>query len=230
MARDDFEANKVGRPPAGWTISINPGTAGTVAIDDTRAFSGTLSVHVATPAGGRGQTFITRALAALPGNTFFGRMMIWVSATPKDVHWDNIRGSGSLPGTTRQAWYNYGGGGTGAMLANYYTNGSDCWKTSTTMLPVGRWTCVEWRFDGAHNAMGYWLDGQPVSDLSVATHGDGCAGTNLWQAPRFDRLSLGWYNAQTSSIPIDMWIDDVAIGATRIACDWTRSMAGRPGR
>jgi hypothetical protein len=219
MVCDDFEANMVGRAPNGWTAAVGGASAGTMRVDDVRAYSGTKAVHVTTPAGARGQAFFSRPLSGLPGNSFFGRMMIWVSATPpKGVHWDNIRGSGKLPGTNQQAWYNYGGGGSGTMMANYYTTGSDCWKTSKSLLPTQRWACVEWHYDGTNNEMHYWLDGKPVGDLTVITKGDGCTGTNLWKAPTFDRLSLGWYNAQTTPIDVDMWIDDVAVDTKQIGC------------
>ncbi|HET6283923.1 MAG TPA: hypothetical protein VFH73_23410 [Polyangia bacterium] len=41
---------------------------------------------------------------------------------------------------------------------------------------------------------------------------------NLWKAPPFEKLSLGWYNAQPSAIAIEMWMDDVAVDTKRIGC------------
>src|SRR5262249_8066916 len=65
---DDFEANMVGRTPATWAAAVGGAAAGTMRVDDMRAFSGTKAVHVTTPAGARGQAFFSRPLPALPDN------------------------------------------------------------------------------------------------------------------------------------------------------------------
>jgi hypothetical protein len=219
---DDFEANAAGASPAMWNVDIGPAGAGTVKVDTTRAFSGTKALRITVASQqDHDRAFITRSLTGLlPSNAFFGRMMIWVVATPPgNVHWDNIRAQGVIPGGTLQAQYNYGGGSsTGNLMGNYYTTSSDCWKTSKSKLTTGRWACVEWQYDGTSDELRYWLDNQAVADLTVLQKGDGCTGTNLWRAPTFEKLSLGWYNAQASPVPIEMWMDDVAIDTKRVGC------------
>jgi len=203
---DDFEANAAGSVPMGWGRN-----GSTVGVDDKRGLSGTHSVHVNKV--GQGNAFITRRLPALPDNAFFGRMMIWLDKAPSNVgHWDSIRAS---PASGGSPWSNYGGFGT-QLGANYYSGGSDCWSKSATRIPVGRWACVEFQYDGSKNLMRYWLDGQPVTDLSIDGKGQGCSGPNLWKAPTYGLLSLGWYNAQGGSA--EMWIDDVAVDTKQIGC------------
>jgi hypothetical protein len=219
---DDFEANTAGSAPAMWSVDIGPAGAGTVKVDTTRAFSGTKSLRITVVAQqDHDRAFITRPLTGLlPTNAFFGRMMIWVVASPPgNVHWDNIRAQGVVPGGTLQGQYNYGGGSnTGNLMANYWTQSSDCWKTSKSRLVTGKWACIEWQYDGVKDEMRYWQDGQAVDDLTVLQKGDGCTGPNLWKAPTFEKLSLGWYNAQASPVAIEMWMDDVAIDTKKIGC------------
>ncbi|HET6283696.1 MAG TPA: hypothetical protein VFH73_22265 [Polyangia bacterium] len=226
IACDDFEGNAVGAAPAMWTVDIGPAGAGTVRIDTAHVFSGTKSLHITVmPRMDHNRAFITRMLPTLPDNTFYGRMMTWVVATPTpNVHWDNIRAQGFFPGTMNDGQYNYGGGQvSGNLMANYWTRAADCWKKSERRLPTGKWTCIEWLYDGAHDEMHYWLDGEEIADLAVPQKGDGCiqAGVNMWRAPPFQKLSLGWYNAQPSPIPIEMWMDDVGIDTKRIGCPTT---------
>jgi hypothetical protein len=226
IACDDFEGNAAGGPPAMWTVDIRPAGTGTLQVDTTRAYSGTKSVHITLVANrDHINSFITRPLSALPNNTLYGRLMMWVTATPaRDVHWDNIRAQGFFPGTMTDGQYNYGGGpvpGVGNLFANYWTPSADCWKNSQTKLPLAKWNCIEWLYDGTKNEMHYWLNGEEIVELAVPQKGDGCiqgAGANNWRAPPFTKLSLGWYNAQPSPIPIDMWMDDVGVDTKRIGC------------
>ena len=77
---------------------------------------------------------------------------------------------------------------------------------------------MEWEYNGMNDEMHYWLESQEVADLAVLQKGDGCTGPNLWKAPTYEKVSLGWYNAQASPVPIEMWMDDVAIDTNRIGC------------
>lgn len=226
IACDDFEGNAAGGPPAKWTVDIRPAGTGTLQVDTTRAYSGTKSVHITLIANqAHINSFITRPLSPLPNNTMYGRLMMWVMETPpKNVHWDNIRAQGFFPGTMTDGQYNYGGGpvpGDGALFANYWTPTADCWKNSKTRMPLAKWTCIEWLYDGSKNEMHYWLDGEELADMAVSQKGDGCiqgAGANNWRAPPFSKLSLGWYLAHPSPVTIDAWMDDVAVDTKRIGC------------
>src|SRR4051812_29919374 len=84
------------------------------------------------------------------------------------------------------------------------SRGWGLWRTSRPRRPstatVGsiprvkcrysRWVCVEWHFAVANNEMGFWLDGNELSDLRVVDRGSGpesgCLGDDLkgqWLAP-----------------------------------------------
>jgi hypothetical protein len=242
---DDFESYAVGQPPGGsWQPQTN---LGAVAVDGAQARSGTKSVKLTTQArtsdGGK-TAFIRLAGAPVfpaPGNVFYGRMMFFLDAAPTtSVHWTLIDAGGLVPGQSYHALYRYGGqlpvmqGTTfvgSQLMANYETpdsyaptsNGppSDCWHHANgTVVPVGKWTCVEWRFDGANNEMRMWLDGAPLPDMTVTGHGDGCVNQPAlypWTAPAFDHLDVGWESYQADQART-VWIDDVVISTTQVGC------------
>jgi hypothetical protein len=226
---DDFEARAVGQPPDGpWRASTN---AGTVAVDATRAFSGSQSVLATAPNGPN----YRRAFIGL-GNTspifpgasreMYGRVMVWLEAAPTEVHWTMIQAQGPAAAGTHDAEYRYGGQhGTGRLMANYETNNgvaTDCWDHSATVIPTGSWACAEWHFVVATNELQFWLNGDEVQDIHVTDRGEGCGGNALngqWLAPpAFDNLLLGWEHYQAWPGDIRIWMDDVAVSTERLHC------------
>jgi hypothetical protein len=160
------------------------------------------------------------------------------SAPTASVHWTFVEGSGLVPGQTYHALYRYGGqlpvtqGSTAVgsqLMANYETpdsyggNGpsSDCWfHSSKVVVPVAKWSCVEWQFDGPNNTMRLWLDGAAVTSLTVAGVGQGCVNqpaTYPWTAPTFDRLDLGWESYQADDART-LYIDDVIVSTSKVGC------------
>ena len=226
LACDDFESYPAGGMPGGpWHTSVNMGA---VTVDTTRAFTGTQSIHVHTDSGAgtyRRAYFSIEGAPVFPvtGNVFYGRMMVWLTAAPPEtVHWSNIQGEGNTAQNFR-AFVRYGGQVAKQLMANYDSSGvsSDCWQHSQTVIPEGRWACFEWRFDGPQSRQDFWLDGNSIPALTVIGSGQGCIsnGTNgMWVGPTYDAIRLGWEHYQNTSIPIDMWIDDVAIADHRIGC------------
>jgi hypothetical protein len=79
---------------------------------------------------------------------------------------------------------------------------------------MGRWSCVEWHFDGINNQMHFWMDGQAIESMTVID--PQCGGP--WQAPAFERVDLGWGSAPAGVAVAEMWIDDVGIDSQRIGC------------
>jgi hypothetical protein len=222
---DDFESYTPGPPRGPWTVGTSMAT---LAVDETRAFSGRRAVHINTM-GGAGtyrRAYMSAtggALFPLPGNVMFGRMMLYLVAAPAgSVHWTNIQGEGPVAGQSYRAMYRYGGQQTGRLMANYETSGvsTDCWDHSTTVIPTGRWTCMEWRYDGPNNRMEFWLDGTQLDDLTVRGRGEGCIANDTmgnWYAPTFDTLRLGWEHYQNTTA-MELWIDDVAMDTRRFGC------------
>lgn len=242
---DDFESYD-SAPNGKWTLRTTAGA--TAAIDTTLHASGSKSVKVTTPASSSATAMLRMqdpSVFPVPGNVVYGRMLYYVESVPmQSVHWTLVAGQGLVPGQTYHAVYRYGGqapiiqGSTFAgseMMANYdtpdwysdkSTPGSDCWHHANgRVIPVGKWTCVEWKFDGANNGMKLWLDGLAAPDLTITGHGDGnngdgCVNANNnipWAAPTFTSFDLGWESYQTDDART-AYVDDVAISTTRIGC------------
>ncbi|MGV3622723.1 MAG: hypothetical protein ACO1OB_18030 [Archangium sp.] len=224
---DDFERYDAGaRPTAPWTVSTS---GGTVLVDTTRAHSGTSAIKVTTDgAMSYRRAYFSLGSAFFPAqnNVFYGRMWVWLTAAPpQTTHWTHISGEGTgmFNGTPFYSYVRYGGQYAKRLMANYDSQvfQSDCWKHSMTEFPEGRWSCMEWKFDGPDNRMDFWLDGTQVAPLTVDDRGSGCIKQGLdggWVFPQFEKLQLGWEHYQTSD-PVEMWVDDVALDEQRIGCD-----------
>ena len=222
---EDFERYPANGLPLGpWHVTA---WGGAVTVDTEHPHSGTRSVHIhdnGTVDDERAFLGVSGApIFPVPGNVVFGRMMIWLQAPPSqhDSHWTNILGTGKVPGQTYTANMMYGGQyAPGVMGAYYASDGVECVQHGTVALPVQRWACLEWRFDGPANEMDFWLDGVSAQDMTVLDQGQWCDHDTLggqWTQPTYDELDLGWEHYHPSD-PIDMWIDDVALDGQRIGC------------
>jgi hypothetical protein len=156
----------------------------------------------------------------------WGRMMIKTAAAPNDgVHWTNIQAEGAVTGESYRSLIRYGGQHAQKLMANYETQGvsSDCWHHSATVMPQAEWACMEWQFDAANDTMNFYLNGEPVADLTVLGQNQMASdcvsnGTNgKWNFPAFDKVSLGLELYQNDPART-VYIDDVALGTERITC------------
>jgi hypothetical protein len=231
---DDFEGYALGSDLSpNWTTEI---MGGTVQVETSKPFRGTKGVRITTtlsPAnepvrtnGGplRAATLIKQApLFPIAGNAFYGRVMIWLTDMPPGgVHFSNIEASGKFP-DGRLVKYGEGGmfqklmaGYTIRPMGEFDLPTVDCAKTSNTGVPVKRWVCVEWQFNGSNDEMHLWFDGQAQTPVDIVKTGGGCSVP--WKAPVFDKLFLGWRHSQPSSIDVEMWLDDVVIDTKRVGC------------
>ncbi len=223
---EDFESY-TDKPAGPWKVDNNSGT--TVAIDTTKHVSGSKSVKFTTDGVNTYQrAYIGLMTPTFPitGNAFYGRMMLYLTKAPTDdsVHWTNIQAEGpvSAQGVT-SAKVRYGGQQMQNLMANYDSDGkaSDCWQHSATKIPEGRWACMQWYFDGKSNTQKFWLDSQPIDDLTVMGTGQGCKNHDLndtWYFPQdFTTAYVGWESYQKDD-PREVWIDDFALGTAPIAC------------
>jgi hypothetical protein len=248
---DDFEKYAANAAPTTpWHASTNMGAVtvdGTMAHSGSQSIKMTTQARTTD---GIKTAFIELAgnnVFPVAGNVFYGRMMFYLDAAPTtSVHWTLIQGAGVVPSAsdaTYHALYRYGGqlpvmqGSTfvgSQLMANYDTPdsypigsgtppASDCWQhADKVVVPVGRWACVEWKFDGPNNRMNLWLDGAAVSSLTMNGTGQGCVNQPatppfVWTAPNFDRLDLGWESYQTDGVRT-IHVDDVVISKTQIGC------------
>lgn len=238
---DDFERHPLGAVPGPPFRNATANSGASVRVSNTRAFSGSRSVHILAPGGAsyRRGYFAIHGAPVFPtaGREMYGRILVFLKEaplTPKDkppVHWTFIQGEGRSANDTYNSLYRYGGqhqGGTG-LMANFETTPpiqTDCWQHSASRLPVQQWSCVEWHFVAATNEMQFWLDGEEIVDLRVKEQGkgpaSGCLGDDLnglWSGPpAFQSLYLGWEHYQEPENTPEIWIDDVAVSLQRIGC------------
>ncbi|MEA2699497.1 MAG: hypothetical protein QOI66_3768 [Myxococcales bacterium] len=226
---DDFES--YGTPAelmAAWKPSA---TAATLTVDATKAWKGTRSLHIKAAAGTPSAVIVRDGAPLFPiaGNVMFGRVMLWLTATPGgNYHWNSIQAAGTIPGS--MLWGKYGWGGQfGKVLAGYTVRttpaGSattDCSKPSAMAIPAQRWVCVEWEFDGNKNEMHLWFDGALLADADIVGMGNRCVNQGdlgkPWAGPIFSNQTLGWQQYQASSGALELWMDDLAVGKDRLGC------------
>ena len=233
---DDFEAATLGvKPGAPWT-AIERG--GTVTVDSAVAYSGSHALKCqTTPYTGTGSSFrqalvrIAEADAPITNNGFYGRMMVYYSALLPNTgfHWTIVRADGPVTSETYMddpftAVYTYGGQYS-HLLGNYNSGSgpaSDCWQhANDVIIPAQTWACVEWQFDGPTNAMRFWLNGEAIEEATVVNKGQGCIAHDLqdrWVAPDFATISVGWENYQAAADGYLFYVDDVALGPTKLGC------------
>jgi hypothetical protein len=237
---EDFEDDALDRAPqAPWQDATNGATA---RVNATRAFSGKQALLVNVPSGPpphRGYVALQQGSFAAANREMYGRVMVFLEATPAaaagqgDLHWTLFQGEGRAATNNYNAIYRFGGerqGGAG-LLANYETTQdgnppvrSDCAQHSQARMPVQRWACFEWRFSQATNEVQYWLDGGELSDLHVVDRGPSCRYdepplNGEWLAPpAFQTLYMGWEQYAASSNALNVWLDGIVVGTSRVGC------------
>ena len=230
---EDFEGYAGASVAPNWMTDM---TGGTLQVDTTKPFKGTKAVHFSAPASVSSQLQIWKAGAPLfpiKGNSFYGRVMLWLSRQPTGgVHFNTVQANGMLPGSTQIAKYAYGA--MYARLMAGYTirdvetgpTTADCGKSPNGIAgyPTGKWVCAEWKFDGANDEMRYWFDGVEQTAVAVMKTDSNCVMPppgNRWQAPLFNKLMLGWYS-QPFAMPVELWMDDIVVSTEKVGCPAAR--------
>jgi len=184
------------------------------------------ALHLNTTANG--MAFLVPTNFAPPGNSFFGRMWVWVSAFPTKpdyAHFTLVDASG----TGNTTWVRPIGG----QYIPGKANGTPIWGVGSDGGPTGdwvnwresapttsgQWSCLEWQMQSADNSVNVWIDGVAKPELSVSTKNHG--GNNVdFIFPTFNKLRLGWQLYQGGSTPssFDLWLDDIVLSSSRAGC------------
>ena len=92
-------------------------------------------------------------------------------------------------------------------------NGGSYVASTTPLLPLDKWTCIEWEVDtGTPNQLHAWVDGQPVTALDLMQP------TTAAQPIGLFSVGLGIFPPNTSPIALDAWVDDVIFDHAPIGC------------
>jgi hypothetical protein len=209
-------------------------TGGTLAIDTTRAFSGTHSLKAHIDGGGQGGGRLWASGGALFAPTrrhLYGRFMMWNTNDSNSIHWTLFGASGVVPSPSPAAGhtttYLFSAADDKKWMAVFYDNQTqqDCWNHASEPIPVApptdHWTCVAFEADADAIHYRLSLDNRPITSFSVNTTGQGCLavpGNTPWYGPSFDRFYLGAMSFHPMSGPLDVWFDDLVVDTAPVLC------------
>jgi hypothetical protein len=80
------------------------------------------------------------------------------------------------------------------------------------------WTCAEWHVDNTAKDYTLYIDEMDVTGVKVVADKAVNGGDDAELPASFTQLNLGWYNYQAGDGGFTVWIDDVAMNATRVGC------------
>lgn len=247
---ENFDSMAADSTPTGvWSANENSGTvqvSSAQAFSGTQAvLANTPTTETAYKAALLG--YEDPSVLPTANNAHYGRMMFFLESAPEtEVHWTFLAGAGRSEPQLSYAdgmdypdgfdvLYRYGGqkpvAGGSQLMASYETPGfydptptgpdTDCHQDSLAVpMPVGKWSCAEWRFDGATNEMQLWIDGAEVQGLHVVGNGTRCRELPddlPWTSPSFTRVDVGWESYQADS-ERSIWVDDFILHSERIGC------------
>lgn len=210
---DDFEAPSL--DTAVWTLDTEHSTN---ALDTTQKARGksSLKVHLEPGAGARVLLSETKTFPA-PGNDFWVRAFVYLSAPVPAMHVGMFAASGDLGGGTTEVRL---GGDNGNVTPNYAAPSNEYGifnDLPPTPLPSGRWACFEVHYAGGSNEMHTFMDDKELTEIAVLS-----SNAPVWTAPPYATLTLGPIlfhdETATSAAGFDVWIDSVAVSKTQIGC------------
>ncbi|MFP8963928.1 hydrolase [Streptomyces nanhaiensis] len=221
---EDFESQTGTLPSGRWSAGApNCSGSGSASVDSSVARSGGRSLRIDGGGGYCNHVFAGTALDGVDTSApFWVRFHVrHTTALPAaHVTFAALRDSADNGRDLRM------GGQNGALQWNRESDDATLPEQSpngvsmSRPLPVGIWTCVEFRVDGSAGHLETWVDGTSVQGLAVdgtPTHDiDGQWLRRADWRPRLTDLRLGWesYGGETDTL----WFDDVAAGGSRIGC------------
>jgi hypothetical protein len=204
---DSFES---GAPDPRWAPDVD--AHGSLAVDPSRAYRGTHSLHVHTDAIGPGQASLTSRLEETTTfpvtSTLFVRAFVFLSGSPPEnssLHLFDMSGEKTSGGVE------FGPSGEWVWINDFFLPGSSARSTSTK-FPLNRWVCLEAQVDqsSSRGTARVLLDGTEITDarLSAAT-----------LAP-LGHLAIGIDFYEPPALPAyDAWFDEVLVAAEPTTCD-----------
>ena len=207
---EDFEGVAAGGSPnpATWQViaGYSPVTQNAaIQVSTAQAHTGTQSLHV-TASGSR-----NGIVATLPQNRYFLRAWLQVEAVPLGPVFIGLGTDQNSETRLRiqgQSFATINTVGPGDAVRPDAANSGNC-PGCVTLTP-NRWFCAEFSIDNAAQAATLWIDG--VEAASIVN------GQGGWPVqPAAPKLFLGSMGVQGGQAGV--FIDDVAVGSTRIGCN-----------
>jgi len=219
---DSFEAGEALDPARYEVVMPDCSGSGSATIDGSSAHSGTRSLRIQGAAGYCNHVFVrAKALTGALAAPLYVRVFIKVAAPLPAGHTTFVAMHDARENKALRL-----GGQNEVLVWNRESDDATLPELSPTGVGLSKpltpatWHCLEWLVGVAPPAIATWLDGQPVTGLTL----DAVATADVdrqWQrkadwAPQLDDLRLGWesYGDQTNTL----WFDDLAVGTSRLAC------------
>lgn len=205
---DDFEGSTI--DSAVWVPDTQ---AGTVTIDSTRFARGSKSLHAKlTGSGGGNATLRFKQKVPIAGQRHWGRMFVYVPMSASGFLMDHsnlVNASGNNSSGSLSAYV--AAIGAGVLNGIFFQQSPGIDETSLlyhqgvtrTPVPLDRWFCLEWDFNGADKALTLFLDGDLIP-TSVISGRD---------APTMADVRIG-----IQFVLPEAWFDSVAFASTRVGC------------
>jgi hypothetical protein len=194
--------------PNVWSQGSTSGSV--VSLDATHVYRGTQAIKVHAAAVAQGQfgeaTLVNKTM--FPATDLFVRAFVYVPAgfPAAAAALFNV-GQSTSPYHTTGLQLDSAGFATFNELA-----AQPVYKGVAGTIATDRWVCVEWevKLDKA-GLVNVWVDGTALTALSGAQ--------DLSSNPAVGELHLGLAAQASVNIPArDVWMDEVAVGTTRIGC------------
>ena len=207
---EDFEGGPtLDRTRWSTDVGYNPANAVTVESDMVRSGSGTYAAHahVDPSEGGFARLKESQTFPAL-ADALWGRASFYTTVAASTGHTAFVSvfiGSGAAILEIGQS--------TGTWQLTYYDpNGAEAPQANVAQIPRSRWVCLEFHFVRAP------ATGGPLIEVFI----DGTLADSYLSAgqtvPPFTALGLGIEDHSASPPGDDVFLDDIAIGATRMGC------------
>ncbi|KAI9360337.1 hypothetical protein DFJ73DRAFT_898745 [Zopfochytrium polystomum] len=218
---EDFEGLTVATS-AKWTIETVNATA---SIDTTNPATGTQALRLDVM--GNGRALLTPTAFAPAGNSFYGRVNLYVDnypTSPNFSHWMNVQLTGTGDGTMLRPVGGQFIPGQGVGQNTFWGVGADGgptgdwtnWKTTQPAVNA-QYVCFEYFVNAADNSVTVSMDGVPQPQLTVNQTSHGGMAVDLI-FPVWNKIQMGWWNFQATPFNFVVLMDDIALSTTPIGC------------
>lgn len=79
---------------------------------------------------------------------------------------------------------------------------------------TGNWQLIEWYLNGETQTFRLWVDGKEIPEVKLENGAGNYVKTEI--PPFFESLAFGWNNYQPAGAGFTAWLDDIAVGRSRI--------------
>ena len=220
---EDFETGTLDTNT--WKVTGTPPK-----IDGLQFARGAKALHVSIVGNGASYIKETKTFP-VANNAYWGRMFVYFHQMPQTpmsyAHWTFAAASGTgttgeirLSGQMQNTKNIFGVGtdsGSDPNGTGDWTNSDKDPNNAPKPVPQDEWLCIEWMNKGDTSETKFFWDAteHPSLYTSKTVHG---GNTKPYVLPQFTSQWVGWQEYQTSTLPFELWIDEVAIDTQRIGC------------